>query len=89
MFGAEKSLPMQPADRPNLYSAFIPATDLPGYGQMVRYWVTASSTTRRVDGAQPPAFARKPRREDDAYGAVVGAVPVRPSPLPVVTVTTT
>jgi hypothetical protein len=69
MFEEEKSVPMQGTPG-NLYAASIPAADLPGYGQMVRYWITAKS--HAVDGAQSSVYARKPTREADAYGAVVG-----------------
>jgi hypothetical protein len=86
MFGEEKTVAMTPqAARPfagllggrgstaprDVYAASIPAGDLPGYGQMVRYWVTARSTSASSDGAQ--LYGRKPRRQEDAYGAVVGA----------------
>lgn len=79
MFGEEKSLAMGLTPPPSSYSssspadayyyaASIPAADFPGYGQMIRYWVTATTAST--------SYARKPRREEDAYGAVVDAAAV-------------
>jgi hypothetical protein len=91
MFGEEKSLAMElkpppptSSSLPNApsasnasYAAYIPAADFPGYGQMIRYWVTATTARSSLsgdDGARLlKSYARKPRREEDAYGAVVDA----------------
>ena len=77
MFGEERSVVMEPKlGKADEYAASVPAQDLPGYGQMVRYWIVAKS----ADGVQ---HARKPSREDDFYGAVQDAAAVAAeSPLP-------
>ena len=76
MWGEEKSVPMRLAtgsiadDARVPYAtlaAAIPANELPKRGEMVRYWVTVSER----GGAR--ARARKPKREDEFYGAVVDA----------------
>lgn len=94
MFGEEKSLAMElkppppsssslpnaPSASNAYYAASIPAEDFPGYGQMIRYWVTATTARSSLsgdDGARLlKSYARKPRREDNAYGAVVDAAAV-------------
>jgi hypothetical protein len=76
MFGETKSLTMVRQDGgrgdTGLYAASIPSADFPAFGQMVRYVVTASSGGGGGGGGGG-GEARKPKRDTDAYGAVVDA----------------
>ena len=86
MWGEEKSVPMRPATGSNADDArapyatlagAIPANDLPKRGEMVRYWVAV------FERGGERASARKPKREDEFYGAVVDADAIaRESALP-------
>ena len=79
MWGEEKSVLMRPATGSNAddaqapyatLTAAIPANELPKRGEMVRYWVVV------FERGGSRASARKPKREDEFYGAVVDAASI-------------